>query len=198
MAATLTDADYASAAKLLKCDIPAIKAVAEVESSGNGFLTDGRVKILFEGHQFYRLTKGAFADSHPTICYQKWTTQFYTKGANADIRGAGELTRLAEAMTLNHDAALLSASYGKFQIMGFNFAICGFVTVDAFYQAMQVSEAEQLLAFCSYIKHNFLDDELRNHDWARLARAYNGPEYKKNSYDTKLDNSYKKFAKAVA
>lgn len=194
MPTNLAETDYQAAAKNLKCDVASIKAVAEVESSGDGFLSDGRVKILFEGHQFYRFTKGAFAQSNPTICYQKWTTQFYTKGANADIRGAGELARLAQAMALNNTAALLSASYGKFQIMGFNFAICGFVKVDDFYEAMQVSEGEQLNAFCNYIKGNTLDDELRSHNWAELAKRYNGPEYKKNAYDTKLAKAFAKYS----
>ena len=194
MAGKLIDADYEAAAKALKCDVAAIKAVAEVESSGGGFLTDGSVKILFEGHQFYKFTKGAYATSHPTICYKTWTTKYYTKGPNADVRGAGELARLAEAIALNRTAALLSASYGKFQIMGFNFAICGFVTVDDFYNAMQVSEAEHLMAFCNYIKGNALDDELRMRKWADFALRYNGPGYKKNQYDTKLANAYKKYA----
>jgi hypothetical protein len=193
MPGKLTDADYEAAAKLLKTEVAAIKAVAEVESSGDGFLTDGRVKILFEGHQFYKFTKGAYATSHPTICYKKWTSKFYTKGPNADVRGAGELARLAEAMALNKKAALLSASYGKFQIMGFNFAIAGFVTVEDFYKAMQVSEAEHLTAFCNYIKGNAIDDELRNHNWAGFALRYNGAGYKVNQYDTKLAKAYKKY-----
>lgn len=188
----LNDADYEAAAKLLKCDVPTIKAVAEVESSGDGFLSDGRVKILFEGHQFYKYTKGAFATSNPTICYKKWTTQFYTKGKTADIRGTGELARLEEAMALNRDAALMSASYGKFQIMGFNFAVAGFLNVEDFYNAMQVSEGEQLNAFCQYVIGNSLDGELRNRNWAGFALRYNGPGYKKNQYDTKLANAYKR------
>jgi len=107
MPGKLTDQDYAAAATLLKVDVPAIKAVAEVESSGDGFLTDGRVKILFEGHQFYKFTKGAYAAAHPSICYKKWTNKFYTKGPNADVRGAGELARPAEAAELNRRSALL-------------------------------------------------------------------------------------------
>ena len=194
MPARLGEADYEAAAKRLKCDVPAIKAVAEVESRGDGFLSDGRVKVLFEGHQFYKYTKGAHAVSHPQLCYQKWTSQFYCKGANADVRGACELERLEKAMALNRVAALLSASYGKFQIMGFNFAICHYVTVDDFYAAMQASEAEHLAAFCSYIQGNALDDELRTHDWAELARRYNGPDYRKNQYDTKLAKAYEKYS----
>jgi hypothetical protein len=194
MPGKLTEQDYVAAAALLKVDVPAIKAVAEVESSGDGFLTDGRVKILFEGHQFYKFTKGAYAVSHPTICYKNWTNKFYTKGPNADVRGAGELARLAEAAELNKQAALLSASYGKFQIMGFNFALAGFVTVEDFYKAMQVSEAEHLNAFCNYLTSNAIDDELRSHNWAGFAFRYNGSGYKKNQYDTKLAKAYKKYS----
>jgi hypothetical protein len=192
----LSEADYEAAAKILKCDVAAIKAVAEVESSGNGFLNDGRVKVLFEGHWFYRFTKGIYAQSHPTICYKKWTREFYAKGATSEIRGAGELARLAEAMALDQNAALLSASYGKFQIMGFNFAICGFAQVVDFYNAMQVSEGNQLNAFCNYITHNTLDDLLRNHNWEQFAFRYNGPEFKKNAYDTKLAKAHEKYSMA--
>jgi hypothetical protein len=191
----LTESDFQQAARILKCDVPAIKAVAEVESAGNGFLSDGRVKILFEGHQFYKFTHGAFAQTHPTICYKKWTKQFYCKGANADIRGNCELARLQQAMALNRHAALMSASYGKFQIMGFNYPVCGFGDVENFVDAMKVSEGEQLKAFCNYVIGNAIDDELRNHDWAGFARRYNGSEYWKNKYDEKLSSAYAKYSK---
>ena len=194
----LTDQDYETAASLLQCDVAAIKAVAEVESRGDGFLSDGRVKILFEGHQFYKYTNGLYATSHPTICYQNWTTAFYSKGATADIRGAGELARLEEAMSLDRTAALKSASYGKFQIMGFNYQMCGFATVDDFYQAVQVSESEHLNAFCKYIQARALDRALREFSWADFASKYNGPDYQKNQYDTKLAAAYAKYTPASA
>ena len=191
----LNDNDFQEAAQLLNCDVPAIKAVAEVESSGDGFLSDGRVKILFEGHKFFKYTKGAYAQTHPTICYPKWTKAFYAKGPNADVRGAGELARLAEAIALDRTAALKSASYGKFQIMGFNFESCGFQTVDDFYAVMQVSEGERLKAFCKFIETNSLDLSLRKHQWAKLAAGYNGPSYKDNKYDEKLAVAFAKYSK---
>jgi hypothetical protein len=58
-----TEADFEQAAALLKCDVAAIKAVAEVESSSNGFLSDGRVKILFEGHQNFKSWDSTFPSS---------------------------------------------------------------------------------------------------------------------------------------
>jgi hypothetical protein len=192
MAKTLTEENFREAARVLRCDVAAIKAVAEVESAGDGFLRDGRVRILFEGHQFFRYSKGAFARSHPTLCHPKWTRDNYVKGP-PEVRGAGELARLEQAIKLDRIAGLMSASYGKFQIMGFNFALCGFRSVEEFYQAMQVDEGQHLQAFCGYVKAVRLDDELREHRWADFARRYNGPEYLKNRYDTKLAVAHAKY-----
>lgn len=187
MANSLVENDFETAAFLLQCDVAAIKAVAEVESAGSGMLPDGRAKILFEGHIFYSRTKGAYAAKHPTICYKTWTTKFY-KG------GAAEYARLAEAENLDWAAARMSASYGKFQIMGFNFALCGYNSVDDFYEAMQTDEFTQLQAFCEYVKHVGLADELREQRWTDFAKKYNGPEYWKNSYDKKLKAAYAKYS----
>lgn len=190
----LTESDFKAAAQILNCDVAAIKAVAEVESSGHGFLSDGRVKILFEGHQFYKYTNGAHAQSYPTICYKKWTKQYYTTGPNADVKGAGELARLEQAMALDKRAALMSASYGKFQIMGFNHEVCGFDDVEDFYKAMQVSEGEQLKAFSKFVIGTGLAKALRKHDWVAFAKGYNGEEYWKNKYDKKLAKAHAKYS----
>ncbi|AZP11801.1 N-acetylmuramidase family protein [Undibacterium parvum] len=187
MSKLLEEHDFETAAYLLDCDVAAIKAVAEVESRGNGFLNEGKAKILFEGHIFYKYTKGAFKDSNPSICYTPWTKQYY-------LGGIKEYGRLAEAEALNKTAARMSASYGKFQVMGFNFATCGFTSVDDFYNAMQTDEKSQLDAFCEYIKHNHLSNALRQHDWVAFAKGYNGPEYWKNNYDKLMAAAYEKFS----
>jgi len=184
---TLSENDYETAAFLLQCEVATIKAVADVESAGCGLLDDGRAKILFEGHIFYKRTNGAYAADHPTICYPVWTSKFYQGGA-------AEYDRLQEAEALDPTAARMSASYGKFQIMGFNFPLCGFNSIDDFYDAMQTGEFEQLNAFCEYVKHTGLDVELQNHNWTAFATKYNGPEYWRNSYDQKLQAAYAKYA----
>lgn len=186
------------AAADLGCSLPALQAVVEVESAGRGFLSDGRPKILFEGHVFWKYTKGRYETSHPDICYQKWTKEHYSRGPNADVRGDGELIRLALAMQLNRTAALMSASYGAFQIMGFNFALCGYTDVRAFYDAMCLSAEKQLMAFCEYIKQVGLADELKDLRWADFARKYNGPLFAKNAYDLKLAAAYAKRVRAAS
>jgi len=181
----LTEKDYKDAAKMLDAEVAAIKAVAEIESAGNGFLQSGEPKLLFERHIFSKRTGGLFDGSHPNVS-NRVPGGYGTAG--------NQHKRLQEAVTLNRDAALMSASWGKFQIMGFNYALAGFNTLQEFVNAMYRSEREHLLAFVNYIKNVSLDDELREHRWADFARKYNGPEYRKNKYDTKLKGAYNKFA----
>lgn len=196
--------DYAHAAETLGCDVATIKAVDEVESSGAGFLKSGRPKILFEGHFFYRFLKALDTpqktlDLHlkaskemPDVCYKTWTTKFY-------LGGEREYTRLEKALKFCRDnkipeaVALKSASWGRFQIMGANFAMCGFDNVYAFTNAIFTNETNHLKAFVSYIDSAQLEDELKNADWDNFAYGYNGPQYKRNDYHIKLRNAYKKY-----
>src|SRR5215471_625131 len=52
----LGDDDFVRAAKALDISVAAVRAVAEIEAAGRGFLPDGRPQILFESHVFGRLT----------------------------------------------------------------------------------------------------------------------------------------------
>jgi hypothetical protein len=186
----LREEDFVEAARTLRCDIPAIKAVAEVESRGNGFLADGRPTILYERHVFHRFAK------------RKPGYEVFAR-ANADIAspraggygagGANQYERMDRARRFDEDAAFLAASWGKFQVMGFNFLAAGFRTVSDFVQAQYENELQHLMAFLGYVKFNGIDDELRRHDWVNFARLYNGADYKRNKYDEKLAAAYKKY-----
>jgi hypothetical protein len=174
--APLTTADHERAAKAIGCAVAAIRAVAEVESRG-GFLADGRPKILFERHIFSRLTNRRFDTGHPAIA----------NPAPGGYRGGpAEYDRLAQAIALDRPAALKSASWGAFQIMGFNHNLAGFTDVEIFVKAMVSGQGAQLDAFARFIKASSLGDELIRKDWPGFARGYNGPDYAKNKYDIKL------------
>jgi hypothetical protein len=184
----LTEQDFSDCATSLNCQIAAVRAVVAVESAGGGFLPNGRPKILFEAKYFHKLTNGKYDKTHPNISSRVWNKNLY-KG------GAREWNRLNEALALDHNAALQSASWGLFQIMGANYKLCGFKTVDDFVAAMEKSEGEQLKAFINFVKSQKLDGFLRTRNWASFAKGYNGPGYKKNQYDVKLTNAYNKYAK---
>jgi hypothetical protein len=183
---TLTEDDWTRATVNLIVDVESIKAVAQVESAGGGFLPDGRPKILYEAHLFSALTNHVYDTSNPSISSRHWNKSLY-KG------GAGEYPRLEEAMNLDKDAALKSASWGRFQIIGKNHAACGYSNVEDFVNAMNESEGKQLDAFVSFIKADaVMYKALKKHDWAAFAAKYNGKEYKKNKYDEKLESAYNK------
>lgn len=187
MSNKLSDWDFDIAAAVLGCDTAAIKAVCDVEAPQGGFLPDGRLRILFEGHHFHKHTGGKYSKAYPDISYPKWDATKY--------RGpAGERQRFSKAFGLDAEAAMKSASIGRFQILGANYAECGYTNVGAFWTAMQKGEDAHLIAFCRFVKFEELHFALRAHDWAAFARSYNGPGYKKNQYDTKLAAAYKKHA----
>jgi N-acetylmuramidase len=182
----LATSDYVAAATALDVEVAMIMAVAEVESPRGPFDSMGRPEILFERHYFHRLTGGQHDTDHPDISnrvsggYGKFSTQY------------GKLQR---AYALNCDAALRSASWGRFQIMGDNYRSAGFESAAALATAMIQSEAEHLRAFVSFVKSNkAMTTALKQKDWAGFAARYNGPGYKKNAYDTKLAQAYTRFS----
>jgi hypothetical protein len=187
MSKKLTNEDFCRAAKRLKCGVANIKTVDDVESKGSGFYPDGFPTILFERHKFHKYSKGKFSKDYPEISNPN--AGGYGKA------GANQRRKFNLAFSLDPKAAMLSCSWGRYQIMGFNYAVCGFVSVGDFVDAMKESEGAQLLAFCEFVEENNLADELRNREWAEFARGYNGKNYKINSYDTKLAAAYKQFSK---
>jgi hypothetical protein len=184
-ATPFTEGAIQAAAARIGCDVAAVKAVIDVESRG-GFQPDTRPKILFERHLFHRLTGGAHDAAHPDIS---------SPDAGGYVGGAGEYARLERAIALDRDAALKSASWGAFQILGRNHEAAGFANVEDFCAAMCRSEDDQLGAFVAFVLANHLDDELRRQDWAGFARGYNGPAFEKNRYDQKLATAHAFHAK---
>ena len=184
----LTEADFKKAAEKLGCEVACIKAVNEVESGKSGFFANGKPKILFEAHIFSKQTQHKYDKTDPDISSPHWNKALYAGGEK-------EYPRLEKAMALDRTAALKSASWGRFQIMGFNHAAAGFATVDAYVEAMYRSEGAQLDAFVAFLIHSKLVAPLKEKRWADFARGYNGSGYAANQYDVKLKAAYEKHAK---
>ncbi|WP_076585372.1 N-acetylmuramidase family protein [Vibrio ostreicida] len=179
--------DFKHAAMELDCDVAAIKAVSEVESASSGFFPSGLPAILFEAHIFSQYSQRRFDDSHPNISSKKWDRTLY-------VGGGKEYDRLQRAMALDRSAALMSASYGRYQIMGFNYKAAGYEDVEAFVRDMFLAESNHLKAFVCFIKANAkLHRAITLLDWASFARYYNGPAYAENRYDDKLQAAYDTF-----
>lgn len=191
----LTEVDFKRCADALGVEVAAVKAVQEVETGGRGgFFEPGSPAILFEGHVFWSQLKKQglkpenYMKGNEDILYSKWAKGHY-KG------GMGEYDRLNRAIAINEIAAKASASWGLFQIMGFNYAACGCKSVKEFVYMMSASEGSQLDLFTAFLKTNGWDKYLRTRDWAGFAKNYNGPQYAQNKYDEKLQKAYLKHKK---
>jgi len=188
MSKTINENDYLEASKIIGCDVATIKAVKSVESGKGGFLSNGLPTILFEAHIFSRLTGHKYDKTNPDISSRIWNKKLY-------LGGSYEHQRLDKACKLDRNAGLQSASWGLFQIMGFNYEACGFKTVQEFINAMYKSEGEHLKAFCNFVKNRGMATYLINKQWAKFAYCYNGAGYLLNRYDTKLKQAYELLTK---
>ncbi len=192
----LSDKDLLKFAKAFNLEIPVVKAVQEVESSGRGFLADNRPTILFEGHIFWKELIKRKIDPQPlvrgneNVLYSKWTKDFYEGKAK-------EYVRLEKAKNIGNrseilEAALASCSWGMFQIMGFNYHKTESFDVLDYVVKARRSEAAHLTAFGHFIKNTNLLKPLRAKDWTTFAIGYNGRLQHLNNYDGRLKEAYLK------
>lgn len=166
-----------------------LHAFMDVEAAGSGFDSQGRPKMLFEPHLFYReLGPGPKRDEavKQGLAYPKWGTAKYPKES---------YTRLKAAMKIDAEAALQSASWGLTQILGKWHNAVGYPTADDMVRDFADDEAAHLEATIKLLKLWHVDDDLRAHRWTPVALAWNGPEQAKHGYDKKLAKAYDKWSK---
>ncbi len=183
----ISDADIAAAAVRIGCTENAVRAVAEVESHGTGFLPSGLPTILYEAHLFGRLTQNKFSEAVDrrglALSAPNWNRSFYGEG------GEYQHERLEQAAALDRDAAYQACSWGAFQVLGLNWRFLNYTTLDAFLEA-QRSPAGQMDAFVRFVMANRLQKALKTLDWTHFAVRYNGPDYARNAYHTKMAAAY--------
>ena len=187
--------DIAQYADAIGVEPAFLKAVTVVESRGSGFFDNGMCAILYERHIFYNKVAAKFgkkkadqwASKYPNLCYP-------TRSQAAYYGGEREYERLNQAKNLDSECALLSASYGMFQIMGFNYAVCGYETVGDYVADMIESERYHVGAVSLLIKNqpSWLAPA-RNLDFNEFARKYNGSSYAEHNYHGRLRQAYKVF-----
>lgn len=161
-----------------------IRMVIAVESGGAGFDAEGRPAILFEPHIFHRRTNGRYSPAD--YSYAKWRERPYPKSRDARWQ------QMADAAEHDEQAALESASWGLFQIMGFHWQALGYSSVQAMTQAMAATEQAHLDAVLRFIETNNLVGALAkcragDPDSCRaFAKGYNGAGYATNRYHVKM------------
>jgi LysM repeat protein len=199
----ICDADIKAASDELKCEPGLIYAIARQESSVSSFFKiHNRTvpKILFERHWFLKLTKpnknspSPYESKYPDICGPAYHLAKRNKKKELIDNVTGEIAvandiygsegfsqykRLLKAYQLDPEAALKSCSWGKFQIMGFNFKAAGFNNVRAFVKAISRNDVEHIKAFLKFAKSNsVLLSGLRGMDFEMIAQGHNGGEWR--------------------
>lgn len=104
-----------------------------------------------------------------------------------------EWTQLINARKVNNQGANMGTFWGMFQIGGFNYKMCGCESVDEMVRLMSHSELEQLELFAAFIRNTGMLPDLKAKNWAGFARKYNGANYARRGYHTRMANAYKKF-----
>jgi hypothetical protein len=177
-----------------------LDAVVQVESSGMGLFPEraktpkGRLiefhpVIRLEAHVFWRelkkvkLDPRSYLPANAHIISEKRNDRLVTTQAR-------EWDRLEDARLIHRDAADRSTSWGRFQIMGFNWEACGAADIGDFVEA-QFSHDGQLRLFAGFLRANpGMVRALKRLDWAGFAKLYNGAGYAQAGYDRKLAREY--------
>ena len=188
--AALTPQDYAEAARDLGIEPEIIQAFAEQESPRGAFQQDGQPTILFERHKMYRHLKKDGLDAQAL-------TRDYPEIVNTKSGGYGKYAaqydKLNRARALDESAALQSASWGRFQIMGENYRLL-YKTPQDMEKAMRLSEKEQLAFFVAFVRksnNGRLLRALKNHQWERAVTYYNGANWR--TINPQYANNIRKF-----
>lgn len=188
----ITWGDICRVSESIDVDPCIIQAICNIESSGSGFSRDGRIKIQFEGHVFYRELRKRGIDPN----------KYNTDGRNKDIiyprftrryvlRQDAEHDQYARASVINEECAILSTSWGAFQIMGFNYSTCGYRSPFEFRDEMLMGNKAQLDSLIKFLKgKSGMVNALRTLNFDGIALRYNGSEYHKTNYHNKLKKQY--------
>jgi N-acetylmuramidase len=188
-------------------DPAVLRAIVEVEARASGFDgKTGKILIQFEPHWFRKLlTPTVRAQLAQALLAEKngrltptqrallanWKT---TQENKVDTQGP-EREAFNAAFTLDKKAAMLATSIGASQIMGFNFAQCGYRSVDEMYDKFRDGrEAEHIRAMVRFIVSKpSLAKAVREKNWNQIAFYYNGQNYAAGKYHLKIANAYAKW-----
>ncbi len=187
------NADY------LKVDPAFLLAVIEKESAGKFTWNVNGVElpaIRIEGHYFHRLLKNKPGKLAAAIAQGLANP---TAGAVKNPANyAARYDMLDRMDRIDEEAAYKSISIGAGQIMGEHSQLLGYNSpVDMWRDARTpYGQIKQIIRFIE--KNPSILSAVRAKDFKKFARLYNGPNYKKNRYDTLLAVHYNHWRRVLA
>ena len=175
----------------------ALCAVVEVESGGRAFTRiDGRDMplILYEYHVFHRwtgLTDAQRAEAvRRNLAAPRWNMLPYKVGQTA------RYDQLRRAAGINEQAAHAACSWGVGQVLGENADWLGYGTPKALAEHTMTGITGQVEVMLRFIERRDLIRSLRDHDWRRFARLYNGPG-QVNHYAPLMERAYSRLSRSL-
>jgi hypothetical protein len=175
-------------ASRIDCGEDELHAFLDVEAAGSGFDKQGRPKMLFEPHGFYRNLSVARRNEavNAGLAYKAWKPGNYP---------ADSYPRLIKAMAIDETAALKAASWGLGQILGENHKLVGYATPQMMVRAFMDDEEKHVEAIVAFLIETGIADDLKAHRWAVVARVYNGKEYARHNYHGRMAIAYAKWSR---
>jgi len=184
--------DIAAVAREFNLEPAALLAVAEVESGGQVYaVVDDKPEplIRFEGHYFdRRLTP----EKQLRARAEKLASPIAGKIPNPRTQ-AGRWRLLERAAAIDRKAAYESVSWGVGQVMGAHWAWLGFDSVDALVEEARGGADGQARLMARYIEKAGLAEALTARNWNAFARRYNGPDYRRYRYHTRIATAYQRY-----
>ena len=183
----LTESALVNAANELEVPLSVIKAITQIESRGEGFHSNGRVVLLCERHWMRRYLRDEVKFTFLLGLIDRADNTLLSSTRGGYLGGLREVQRFDRFCQINKDMAIYGSSFGRFQIMGFNYLNAGCSSLDEFYSRMCESENEQLGLFLGFVRSNArLHKAMQTKDLETMARLFNGPKHAENNYVPKL------------
>ena len=195
----------------LGVDVEIALAVICVESGGNGFGADGRMLIRFENHVFhtYFVEKSKseanqnIFDDHFAFDTKKRRDNHKYRANKSDEWQTSHTSQTAEweafeiARQIAETEAMYSISMGAPQVMGFNFKMIGYNSVQEMFTAFNKDIRYHIMALFDFCNANGTRSQyLLTRDFLSFAKAYNGltaPE----AYEQRLQQYYDIYKKLL-
>jgi hypothetical protein len=192
----LTSQDYLALSDELKTRLvfipqAATKALVDVLSLNDGFLSNDSCVIKFERNMFYYCLSSNKTESEmKTLKYS--FPNIITERPSEYSTVEDDYRSLAIAKSINEECALMSTRWGMFQLLGSNYRQCGYIDPVSFVNDMRQSRKKQLAILGYYIKSNvLLCSALDYLDWNDFIEVYSRSNVVKENAVSLLERQYK-------
>lgn len=184
-----------SVAEEFGCEIEALMAIGATECGGQPFFPNGLPKILFERHHFYKHTKPA-AGKHPFAAY----SDICNPNGGEYGKESVQYPKLVKASLLDREAAIMSCSWGTYQVLGAYWKQLGYTSADHLADECMASADGHLKLFRLFLKMKEKKpaiEALKAKNWEKFTTYYNGAAWRTTNpeYPGKMAEHYATYKK---